>query len=81
MSENIVHTPDPVIVDLGRRKRKVIKQLKEGIGPLADEVRAVAQAAAKQPGEGADILPVVVLYRKRRRKGRRTLLEALLPRL
>jgi hypothetical protein len=41
----------------------------------------VAQAAAKQPGEGADILPVVVLYRKRRRKGRRTLLEALLPRL
>jgi hypothetical protein len=79
MNETLVHASDPIVVDLGRRKRKAIKQLKEGVGPAAAEVRT-ALATVKHPREGADVLPVVILYRKRGRK-RRTLLDAILPRL
>lgn len=64
----------PVIIDLGKVKKKKIKQLKRGRGELLDEVdQAVATAAASLGAEAASktLVPVVVIYRKKeaRRKG------------
>jgi hypothetical protein len=60
-----------VVIDVGRKKRKAIRELKEGIGPIAEEVHEAAQAAAKERSSGAkEVVPVVILYRKRGRKPR-----------
>ena len=65
----------PIILNVGKRKRRVIKDLERGRGRLMDqveqtllEVRARLGAAA----EGKEIVPVVMIYRhklKRRRRG------------
>lgn len=63
--------PRPVIVDLGKVKRKRIKALKAGRGPLLDEVSETLEAVRQQLGaeaEGRELLPVVILYRPKRRK-------------
>ena len=63
----------PVIVDLGKVKRKRIKQLKRGIGPLVDEVSDLVDAVCDRLGdeaEGKTILPVVILYRRKSQKKR-----------
>jgi hypothetical protein len=65
------HIQPPVIVDLGSKRRKAIKDLKNGRGKLLVEVDlAVEQARAALPEADRNkaIIPVVVLYRK---KGRR----------
>lgn len=81
MSKNNVHTSERVILDVGRQKRKSIRKLKKGLGPVAEEVRETVQAVA---GEHAtadkEVVPVVIVYRKRDRK-RRGLLGGILRRL
>lgn len=64
----------PVIIDLGKVKRKKIKQLKQGRGDLLAEVeQAVATAANSLGAEAASktLVPIVVLYRRKesRRRG------------
>jgi len=63
----------PIIIDLGKEKRKAIKELKRGRGKLMDEVgQAVAEVRASlaENGDAARIVPVVLIYRqKKRRKG------------
>jgi hypothetical protein len=64
----------PVIVDLGKRKRKAIKDLKNGQGYLMTEVTdAVNRARATLPeaDQNKPVVPVVILYRKKRKKGGR----------
>ena len=64
-------TPERVVLDVGRQKRKAIKELKQGTGPIAEEVHEAAQAAATEQASGAkEVVPVVILYRKRGRKPR-----------
>lgn len=63
----------PVIYDLGSRKKKYIRRLKNGRGELMAEVAlAVEQVRASLPDEQRDrnILPVVFIYKKKR-KGRK----------
>ena len=63
----------PVIVDLGRTKRKSVKKLKRGKGPLMEEVLDVLDEVADQLGEeleGKTIVPIVILYEKKGRKNR-----------
>jgi len=67
-----VQTP-PIIVDLGSRRKKLIQDLKNGIGKLLVEVElAVEQALAALPDseKNKGIVPVVVLYRQKRKKRR-----------
>jgi len=67
-------TQTPVIVDLGKRKRKAIKDLKNGRGYLMDEVTdAVSRARSTLPDadQNKPVVPVVILYRKKRKKGGR----------
>lgn len=62
----------PVVVDLGKVKRKRIRQLKQGRGPLLDEVDHVVDTVRRNLGddEAKEILPVVILYRRRPKKKR-----------
>ena len=63
----------PIVIDLGRARRRRIRQLKKGTGPLADEVMdVVAQVKAELGPEaaGKEFLPVVVVYRRKRRRRR-----------
>jgi hypothetical protein len=62
-------TPEPIIVNLGKQKKKRIRQLKRG-----DAVAKIDQAihlAQSRVGEGKEIVPVVILYRKKDRRRRR----------
>jgi hypothetical protein len=64
----------PLIVDLGKLRPKKVKQLKKGSGPYLDGVLpAIAQvrAEAGKRFEGKEIVPVVIIYEKKRK--RRTL--------
>jgi len=63
--------PPPVIIDLGKVSRKQAKQLKKGKGLYLTEVQpAIAEATAKlgDRAAGKEIVPVVVLYRKKPNK-------------
>jgi len=64
----------PVILDLGKAKRKEIRQLRDGQGPLVNEVQSALHDVAQSLGEqaqGAQIVPVVLIYRKRSRRRNR----------
>ena len=61
----------PVIVDLGKVKRKQIKQLKRGTGDLILEVREAVEEVVAGLGEeanGREFIPIVVLYREKTKK-------------
>jgi hypothetical protein len=57
----------PIIIDLGKQKRARIKQLKQGHGPLLNQVRAAGQLDG---ANGDSVIPVVILYEKKKRKRR-----------
>ena len=71
------HDLPPVVVDLGKVKRKQVKALKRGEGPLLDTVddvvAAVEQELADELGD-RQILPVVLVV-ERRPKRRRSLFD------
>jgi hypothetical protein len=61
----------PIIVSLGKKKRKAIKRLKRGKGPAMDEVMDVVdqvQANLGAQAEGKILVPVVVIYRQKQRR-------------
>ncbi len=63
-------TSAPVLVDLGRKRGKQLKQLKRGEGPLVDELADVIEQVREQLAgdlEGKTILPVVLIYERRRK--------------
>lgn len=65
----------PIIVDLGKKRRRAIKALKRGDGRLMDEVEQVIDEVGTELGKDKDavqIVPIVLVYRrktKRRRAG------------
>ncbi|HVS66881.1 MAG TPA: hypothetical protein VMT85_25620 [Thermoanaerobaculia bacterium] len=66
----------PIIIDLGKQKRKRIKALKEGRGPLMAEVAETMGELVRQLGEEAgneELVPVIVLYERKPRKRTGTL--------
>lgn len=57
--------PEPVILDLGKRKRKRVKQLRKGAGPLmADVMDSVDQLKAAGQVDGSAQTIVVVVREK-----------------
>lgn len=65
----------PIVLDLGKASRKRVRQLKRGQGRLLEDVQdALTEVTATlgEQAEGKQIVPVVLMYRKRNRKrGRR----------
>ena len=70
----------PVIVDLGKETKKAIRKLKRGTGKLMDEVDdAIDQVRAhlSDADKNKAILPVVVIYQRKRKGGGRCDLPAM----
>jgi len=70
----------PVILDLGKASRKNIRRLKKGQGKLVDEVQDAIREVASSLGdqtEGKELLPVVLIYRRKARRRGRGLLPLL----
>ena len=63
----------PVILDLGKAKPKEIRQLRQGQGQLVQEVQSAIHDVAATLGEqaeGKQLIPVVLIYRKKSRRRR-----------
>ena len=64
----------PIVIDLGKKKKKQIKALKRGEGELAAEVQsAIADVKQNLGAESAnkELIPVVVVYKKKPKNGGR----------
>jgi hypothetical protein len=64
-------TRPAILVDAGKRRKKAIKLLKRGEGPLIAEIDSILDEVRRElgpAGEGREILPVVLLYRERPRR-------------
>lgn len=58
----------PIVVDLGKQTPVAVQGLAAGVGPLAEDVAAVLrQLRAELATEigGAELVPIVMIYRKR----------------
>jgi hypothetical protein len=67
-------TLPPVVIDLGKERRKKLKELGQGRGKLATQVAQVVEQVRGQLGEqahGKEFIPVVVIFQKKRKKRRR----------
>jgi hypothetical protein len=66
------NSPAPIIIDLGKAKRKRIRALKKGRGPLMQEVASVIEEVKSRMGDAAskDVIPIVAIYRQKRRRGK-----------
>ncbi len=63
----------PIVVDLGRRRGRQIKQLKRGEGPLArevDDVIAQVRAGLAADLDGKTLVPLVVVYKQKKKRAR-----------
>jgi hypothetical protein len=66
----------PIIIDLGKEKRKRIKDLKRGRGKLMAEVARVineTQMTLGSEATGREFIPVVLIYKQKKRRKRRGL--------
>ena len=71
-AEHTAPMATPVVLDLGKRGKKTIRRLRQGRGPAMAEVMDVMERVQAELGDDAQgkvLLPVVVVYgRKRRRR-------------
>lgn len=61
----------PIVIDAGKVRKRLIRELKLGRGRLADEVHdAVAEVYAnlRDETEGKEYVPVVLVYKQKRRR-------------
>lgn len=71
----MVEEQSPIIIKLGKRKSKSIKDLEKGTGKLMDEVKEVINQVKIKLDDKSDdkfLIPVVLIYSKkskRRKKG------------
>ncbi len=63
-------TLSPLIVDLGKRKKKDIKQLRNGTGKLVDELKDCIGELVVGGSCSADAQPIVLIVREKRKTGR-----------
>ena len=61
---------DPIVVDIGKQRRKRVKQLRKGGGKLMDEVHAAIGELRRSGSISGSAQPVIVIVRERPRKMR-----------
>ena len=64
----------PVIIELGRTRRRNIRQLRQGRGRIIDDVNEAIGEVGTSLGDeaqGKQLVPIVLVYRKRRGKRKR----------
>lgn len=71
--ETEIEVVTPIIVDLGKTKRKHIKRLKRGHGRLMEEVvdvmDEIVEALAEEV-DGKTLVPVIIVYEKKPKQRR-----------
>ena len=60
--------PDPLIVDLGKQRRKDVKQLRDGTGPLVAEIASCLSELRETGQIAPDAQPVVIVVREKQKK-------------
>jgi hypothetical protein len=63
----------PIILDVGKASRKNIRDMSQGCGRLMGDVQDAVSEVTASLGEQADgkqLVPVILVYRKKRRKRR-----------
>ncbi len=73
MSETPQAPMAPIVLDLGKVKRKQIKKLKRGTGSLLAEVHEAVATVHHELGgeaESRELVPLVLLYERKRKKKR-----------
>jgi len=71
MAEEQPKVVAPIIINLGKQRRKRIKQLKRSSGVLMNEVMETVNQVNGQLGAEANgkvLVPVVLIYREKRRR-------------
>ena len=58
----------PVVLDLGRRRRKLIRQLRRGEGKLLDDINGAVEELRTAGTLSASSQPVIVVVQQKRRK-------------
>ena len=61
----------PIVMDLGKTKKKKIKRLKRGRGALLDDVHQAISMVKSRQGEalkGKACVPIVLVYKKKKKK-------------
>jgi hypothetical protein len=58
----------PVVVDLGRKKRKQIKKLRRGTGPLMDDLQELIEKLRASGHLAAGATPVVMVVKQKPRR-------------
>lgn len=72
----------PIIIDLGKQRPKLLKELKKGEGKLWDEVMDVAEEVKEMLGEDAEgkvFIPIIMLYQEKSRRRRLDLDKIMFP--
>jgi hypothetical protein len=73
MAEKADVVSPPIVIDLGKQKRKRIKQLKKGRGRLVDRVNEVVAQVRSQLGaeaQGKELVPVAVIFRRDQKRSK-----------
>lgn len=60
----------PIVLDLGKQRRKRVKELRRGEGRLMDEVNASIEELRTAGALAADAQAVILVVREKRRKSR-----------
>jgi len=70
-------TIPPIVVDLGKEKSQNLRALKNGEGPLMDDVAGVLDEVRARSSElaGKELVPVVIIYRKKPKRKSRAMLS------
>lgn len=63
-----ITTNAPVIIDLGKRRRKQVKKLRRGEGKLLNDINGAVEELRTAGTLGADAQPVIVVVREKRGK-------------
>ena len=58
---------DPIVIDIGKQRRKRVKQLRKGGGKLMDEVHAAIGELRRSGSISSSAQPVIVIVRERER--------------
>jgi len=67
---NSMTVAPPIVLDLGKQRKKRVKELRRGEGRLMNEVNASIEELRTAGALAADVQAVVVVVREKRRKTR-----------
>jgi hypothetical protein len=67
---SLTPTHAPVVVDIGKKRRKQVKQLRRGKGKLVAQVQACIEELRTAGTIAASVQPVIVVVQEKRRSRR-----------